>query len=78
MNDQCQAHLMGIDPRRQTARGGPRWLVIAAVRPWVLPMFEPRGAIRDNGEPDGPRPGDEPMDRVRHTSWSGRDFQEDL
>jgi hypothetical protein len=44
----------------------------------VLPVFEPGGAIRGNDEPDGPRPGDEPTDRVRQSSWSGRDFQEDL
>ena len=68
MNDRRHAHWMGIDPRRPTARRGPRWLVIAAVRPWVLPMFEPRGAIRDNDEPDGPRHGDVPTDPVRHTS----------
>jgi hypothetical protein len=49
-------HWTGINPRRQTARGGPRWLVMAAVRPWVLPMFEPGGAIRNTDEPDGPRP----------------------
>ena len=76
MNDRRHAQRKGIDPRRQTARGGLRWLVIPAVRPWVLPMFELRGTIRDN-EPDGPGPGDEPTHRVSQTSWSGRDFQED-
>jgi len=77
MNDRRHAQWKGIDPRRQTARDGLRWLVIPAVRPWVLPMFGPRGAIRDNDEPYRPRPGDEPTHRVRQTSWSGRDFQED-
>ena len=78
MNDRRHIHRMGIDPRRQGARCGPRWLVITAVRPWVLPMFEPRGAIRENDEPDGLRPGDEPTDRMRQTSCSGRGCQEDL
>ena len=56
MSDRRHAQWKGIDPRRQTARGGLRWLVIPAVRPWVLPMFEPRGAIRDNESQTGRAP----------------------
>jgi hypothetical protein len=52
MDDQCDAHWMGINRRRQTARRGPSWLVIAAVRPGVLPIFESWGAVRDADEPD--------------------------
>jgi hypothetical protein len=73
MSDRRNARWMGIDPRRQAAKGGPGWLVIAAVRPWVLPMFEPRGT--PSATKMSRRPGDEPTDRVRQMSWSGRDFQ---
>lgn len=74
MNDRCHAQRMG-NARNQTARDGPRWLVIAAVRPWVLPMFEARGSVRDNHEPDWRRHG-KPTDRT--VNWSRRDFQEDV
>jgi hypothetical protein len=80
MNYRRHDSATGIGPRCQIPRGGARWVVIAAVRPWVLPMFELRGAVCDNAEQDWSG-GCEPTERVREARLagsSGRDFEADL
>jgi hypothetical protein len=44
--DRRDARWTGTDEYRQDDQTGPSWLVIAAVRPWILPVFDRRGGIR--------------------------------
>jgi hypothetical protein len=74
--DRRHARWTGTQGRSQDSQAGPSWLVIAAVRPWVLPVFDRSVGMRGIDEPNWPGPANVPqvwMKRVRPDRWDLKD-----
>jgi hypothetical protein len=63
--------------RCQDGQAGPSWLVIAAVRPWVLPAFNRRVGICGIDEPNWPGPARVPQVWMKRVRPDRRDFKEE-
>jgi hypothetical protein len=75
--DRGHARWTGTQRSGQPGQAGPSWLVIAAVRPWVLPVFDRRVGIRGIDEPNWPGPAHMPQVWTKRVRPDRQDFQEE-